>query len=184
MELKQVTQAEFKSHLLYFDQHGQSDICPLCGQRNCQVPSGAQSCAPLEPHHFGLDVVADVVVNLTQHQPTDSQSDAGVVASTVPLGDLLTIPEMEAGSEMARRAIRIVEAVTPQLQSIIMAGRFPAVMIGGHPALTALLHKEFELHGIRVAYAFSRRESVEIQHDDGRVEKQNVFRHLGFTWFF
>ncbi len=152
---------------------------------------GSTDCGHEPAESFGMQIVhKGDVVNVTQHEPTSSQRDAGVIDFSpevrAELLKLLNIEEIETGSEMTRRASAIVRLCQAEVENLVAQGyQEPAFMLGGHPALTALIHQQMDLLGLRRCYAFSRRESVEsTDPETGKVNKQNVFLHLGFTWFF
>ena len=116
-------------------------------------------------------------LNLTQHEASDSQIAAGVVdlpaASREALKGLLTFDGLPARPEIIARAAAIAE----------LAEEHGAehVMIGGAPYLMGALERALTDRGIAPRFAFSRRESVEVQQPDGSVRKVGVFQHLGFV---
>ena len=185
-ELKQVSATEFNHYVAT-----KYDPCPYCNFSDCSMNFGSTDCGREPAASFGMEIVHEGdVLNVTQHEPTSSQRDAGVIDFSpevrAELLKLLNIPEIETGSEMTRRASDIVRLCQTESERLVAQGHpTPAFMLGGHPALTALLHQEMDRIGLRRCYAFSRRESVETTDAvTGAVHKQNVFVHLGFTWFF
>lgn len=117
------------------------------------------------------------IVNLTQHQSTPEQREAGVIdlpAETLAeVRKLLTFGTIPTQFEMWGRATAIAEIAEKE-------GAKQA-MIGGAPYFMVSLEKALNWKGIQSLYAFSIRESKEVQKEDGTVEKINVFRHAGFV---
>ncbi len=183
---KQVSEQEFNNVVAT-----KYEPCPYCNLSNCSMNFGSTDCGFEPPQSLGYEIVhIGDVVNVTQHQPTSSQRDAGVTDFSPEVREellqLLNIPELENGSEMTRRAAAIVNLCKTESEHWVSSGHpTPAFMLGGHPALTAIIHQQMDLCGMKRCYAFSRRESVESTDVvTGAVSKQNVFLHLGFTWFF
>lgn len=127
------------------------------------------------------------ILNLTQHNATPAQLEAGVVdfdgADRATLVELLTFNKLPTKAEIRERAKAIVGYaayfwnIVPELDS---------VMIGGAPFLMPTLEKEFNLaqisgKQISVLYAYSERTSEEVHQPDGSVRKVNVFKHVGFV---
>ena len=116
------------------------------------------------------------IVNLTQHDATPDQRDAGVVAVKTysnHVRALLTFDIIPAKSEMERRAIKLAEYA--------YESGCKKAMIGGAPFFMSTLEKALIEQGIKPVYAFSQRVSVESVNADGSVNKSNVFKHLGFV---
>ena len=118
------------------------------------------------------------IVNLTQHQATPEQVEAGVIDFDVHtrkwLGELLTFDEIPSHQDMVSRAREIVRTfVNPEWHD--------KAMIGGAPYFMPFLEKELRTAGVKPVYAFTKRESVEHVVDDGSVRKTNTFRHIGFV---
>ncbi len=125
-----------------------------------------------------------IILNLTQHLATPEQVAAGVIdldgddreflLKTITFGEMPTRDEInEAASMLASFA-----------NGLFHANELPigedTVMIGGAPWFMSALEHALKEKGIRVLYAFSKRESVEEIQEDGSVKKSMVFRHLGF----
>ena len=117
------------------------------------------------------------ILNLTQHKCTKDQIEAGVVDATEQhqqeIAQLLTFEEIPSEREMYRRAF--------QLLIIAFNEDADAVMIAGAPYFMAPLSRVMTFNHVKVLYAFSKRESVEIQNADGTVSKSNIFKHIGFV---
>ena len=117
------------------------------------------------------------IVNLTQHQSTPEQREAGVfdlpAEKLAEVRKLLTFNSIPTAFEMWGRATAIAEIAEKE-------GAKKA-MIGGAPYFMVSLEKALNWKGIEALYAFSIRESKEVQKEDGTVEKIQVFRHLGFV---
>ena len=112
------------------------------------------------------------MLNLTQHAATTAQK--GVVDlegdDLATLKRLLTfecLPCRQGMEDRANRIVQLAEAYSP-FQS--------EVMLGGAPFFMAPLEKAFLAAGYEVCYAFSVRDSIEV---DG--VKKSVFKHLGFV---
>jgi hypothetical protein len=115
-----------------------------------------------------------VILNLTQHQATPEQIEAGVSQSqSQEIRRLLTFERLPTRREIAERAEALAE--------IAEASGEPAAMIGGAPYLMSELEAALCERGITPLYAFSRRESVEEITDSGETVKRTVFKHLGFV---
>lgn len=128
-----------------------------------------------------------MILNLTQHQATPEQIEAGVVdlpqAERGLLIKLLTFDSLPSREKIEDRAFDIAELACynglggdESDDPIIFTA-----MIGGAPYLMAPLEQELVAHGIVPLYAFSTHESVEETMPDGSVRKVNVFRHTGFV---
>lgn len=116
------------------------------------------------------------ILNLTQHSATKDQIEAGVVElqqeEKKVLADLLTFEEIPTSAEMESRARKIVVFVDDDID---------AVMIGGAPYFMPPLQKALQKACLKVLYAFSKREVIEKQMEDGSVQKSQVFKHVGFV---
>ena len=151
------------------------------------------------------------IINLTQHAPTQEQTQAGVVDIdearrtklvhflTVP-GDTLTAPSPLREELLDSRAHSVFCLLTPELaegarrvaKQVLDATSdmaawnatkedFLTVMVGGAPYLTDRLVRLFRSHGCRCVYALSERVSKEETMPDGSVKKTQVFQHIGFV---
>ena len=130
-----------------------------------------------------------MILNLTQHNPTAEQVDAGVVShpEAARIKELLTFDTLDACQEVRWRAKKLaalaVEFFRPDVVKRPHRWRYPdapQVMIGGAPFLMGELEAQLKLKGLQPVYAFSTRVSVESQAADGSVTKTNVFKHVGF----
>ncbi len=112
-------------------------------------------------------------INLTQHKATVEQGcvkRSSEVASNVK--KLLTFVELPTQDEVINRAMALAEVARRQQAT--------EALIGGAPYLTLFLDPLLRQVGIKPLYAFSKRESKEVELD-GRVRKISVFKHLGFV---
>ncbi len=117
------------------------------------------------------------ILNLTQHNPTLDQREAGVREPANTDKDavkaLLTFGEIPSREEIIRRA--------NELAKIALDERATSAMIAGAPYLMGPLENSLRMLGIHPLFAFSVRESIERTEKDGSVTKTNVFRHVGFV---
>ena len=115
------------------------------------------------------------VVNLTQHEATTDQRDAGVVSSpyNAHIKALLTFNVIPSAGDIEERAVKLAEYA--------YGSGCKQAMIGGAPYLMSALERALKAQGITPVYAFSQRESVETIEEDGSVVKTNVFKHVGFV---
>ena len=116
------------------------------------------------------------IVNLTQHNPTAEQGEAGVFNAAddvaVVKAALLftTLPSVE---EIAIRA--------KTLAQVAKESGAEAALIGGAPYLMGELETALKAVGVKPLYSFTERVSVERLADDGKVIKTNEFKHIGFV---
>ena len=119
------------------------------------------------------------IINLTQHQATAEQLQAGVVdlptEQRTKLIGLLTFEEIPTPDEIQERAKSIVDLT----DSLPMAPE--KAMIGGAPYLIPYLVEELKAAFIQSVYSFTKRVSVESTSPTGEVTKTAVFRHVGFV---
>ena len=127
-----------------------------------------------------------LIVNLTQHAATEEQRAAGVCdlpeEFRKELLRLITFEEIHTPSEMRERAnsvLALFEGAGEKLTREEDEGI--AAMIGGAPFFSSALEEAFLRGGVRVLYAFSKRESIERVLPDGTVRKESIFRHAGFV---
>jgi hypothetical protein len=115
------------------------------------------------------------VVNLTQHEATNDQCEAGVVAApyNAHVRALLTFDVIPTAEDIKSRAERLAEYA--------YNSGCKQAMIGGAPYLMSALERALKAQGITPVYAFSQRESVEVVKEDGTVVKTNMFKHVGFV---
>ena len=135
------------------------------------------------------------ILNLTQHDATPEQIEAGVTcgditdAQELELRKLLNFETLPTPTEVRQRAQQIAAYAAKTTTLVDYGGdsglcvneplRF--AMIGGAPFLIAPLEEALRRVGIVPLYAFSTRESVEQVQPDGSVRKVAVFRHQGFV---
>jgi predicted PhzF superfamily epimerase YddE/YHI9 len=124
-----------------------------------------------------------MILNLTQHQASTEQVEAGVVdltgADLDELKALLTFTELPREGEPEARA-RAIADIARRASGEVGEGEEVFAMIGGAPYLMAPLEAALAYAGIQPVYAFSVRESVETTDADGSVRKTAIFRHRGF----
>ena len=115
------------------------------------------------------------ILNLTQHEATQEQLQDGVVepSNKEMIKKLLTFEELPTSGILKTRAetIAMYAASTGH----------KSAMIGGAPYFMSYLEQALFAAGVRPLYAFSVRESVEINQTDGSMKKSVVFRHVGFV---
>lgn len=116
------------------------------------------------------------VVNLTQHNPTAAQMDAGVLTrdqyQESEMKQLLTFASIPDRVEIGYRVNAIVR--------IAKESGCEAAMIGGAPYLMGPLEKGLRFARITPLYSFTERKSIEIE-KDGVVSKSVVFEHIGWV---
>ena len=117
------------------------------------------------------------ILNLTQHNATQHQLEAGVVdlAPQVKelLKNLLDFSEVPSKQDVVTRAVAIT--------SIAKEYGASHVMIGGAPYLMGALEAVLKDNDIKPLYAFSQRVSVEKVGPDGTLVKTSEFKHIGFV---
>lgn len=86
---------------------------------------------------------------------------------------ILTFDELPTREEILARS--------SELAQFALDSGVQEAMIGGAPWLMGPLENALRRVGITPVYAFSLRESVEIEEEDGSVRKQTIFRHVGFV---
>ncbi|MBF0332959.1 MAG: hypothetical protein HQL40_04825 [Alphaproteobacteria bacterium] len=117
------------------------------------------------------------IVNLTQHVPTPSQFEAGVIdppeEARRDLLALLDFTDPPTPAEIVRRADRIA--------AIAAASGCGQAMVGGAMFLMPALCNALRRRGIEPLCGFSRRRSQEHARPDGVVEKTILFEHEAFV---
>jgi len=115
------------------------------------------------------------ILNLTQHQATPAQVAAGVVepSDKAHVQALLTFNTLEDTYHMRERALRLV--------GVTLGVDCDAVMVGGAPFFMPTLVAVMQEHDVKVVFAFSVRESVEVTNPDGTVTKRSSFSHAGWV---
>jgi len=117
-----------------------------------------------------------VRINLTQHNASLEQGcEPRSEEMETRVRELLTFEELPDLEAITARAIALAEIAEQESAD--------EAMIGGAPWLMPSLDAALRLRGIQPVYAFSRRESVEVQQEDGSTRKMTRFRHLGFIRF-
>ena len=126
-----------------------------------------------------------VILNLTQHDASDDQKEAGVVDlpedQQTELKIELTFATVPTASHIAYRAVAIASLARKWGRENLVPGQELKVMIGGAPYLMSALETEFRRDGIKAVYAFTERRSRDVKQPDGSVRKTQVFRHAGFV---
>lgn len=131
------------------------------------------------------------VFNLTQHNPTADQENAGVGGPNEEAKRLLTFDTLPTYQEIKNRATALATLVD-KLHPFGPAkptGRWVdghlhdqrLVMIGGAPYLMEPLCEALRARGWAPVFSFTERKSVEILHD-GKVTKTSVFVHVGWVY--
>ncbi|NP_835589.1 hypothetical protein Rm378p002 [Rhodothermus phage RM378] len=127
------------------------------------------------------------ILNLTQHNPTPEQMEAGVV--NLPddqwnrVKELLTFEEIPDFDQMMSRAWEIAALAagffkkSGETEDILLG----AAMIGGAPYFMPFLVNALMAFCIIPLFSFTKRVSVEEQQPDGTVVKKTVFRHEGWV---
>lgn len=118
------------------------------------------------------------IVNLTQHNPTLEQVEAGVgipLLKEIGQLELLNFDTLEEALTAGLRAIQVAEVVETHCEP------GSRVMIGGAPFFMTHLVRELQAKGFMPIFAFSVRDSVDQQMPDGSTKKVSVFRHSGFV---
>ena len=124
-----------------------------------------------------------MILNLTQHNATKDQQDAGIidmpVEFQVALKGLLTFTIQYTRADLEYRALQIHELVRDfcGTSKEVLEG----VMIGGMPSFMPVLESVLISKGIKVGYACTERQSVD-KEVDGKVVKTAIFVHAGMYW--
>lgn len=125
-----------------------------------------------------------MILNLTQHNATADQINAGI--NDLPVDDfqtalkgLLTFPTQYTRADLEYRALQIHELVRDfcGTSEEVLEG----VMIGGMPSFMPVLESVLISKGIKVGYACTERKSVD-KEVDGKIIKTAVFVHAGMYW--
>lgn len=129
-----------------------------------------------------------MILNLTQHDATPEQLEAGVIElderGKSKLRKLLTFEELPSYGSVLKRAELIALLAVEYISSLDIEDDDKwntKVMIGGAPYLMPALVKELEYNSFGAVCAFSKRVSKETTNPDGTVTKVNVFKHMGFV---
>jgi hypothetical protein len=128
-----------------------------------------------------------VILNLTQHNPTPEQIEAGVVnlpdEMWVRVRELLTFEEIPNANQMASNAWEITSIAAEFFASGASEDNMfkGAAMIGGAPYFMTFLVSILMVFRIIPLFSFTRRVSVETHQPGGTVEKRAVFRYEGWV---
>ena len=124
-----------------------------------------------------------MILNLTQHNATADQINAGINDIPVDfqntLKGLLTFPTQYTRDDLEYRSLQIHELVRDfcGTSKEVLEG----VMIGGMPSFMPVLESVLISKGIKVGYACTERKSVD-KEVDGKIIKTAVFVHAGMYW--
>lgn len=123
------------------------------------------------------------ILNMTQHAPTHSQIEAGVIDPIKEKSDiksLLTFHELPTKEQLEERAL-LMRVMGVDL--IIKYSTDPIVLIGGAPWFMPYVEHEFATQtSIKCVYSFSQRQIIQEKVDgDTKVKKTIVFEHVGFV---
>ena len=115
------------------------------------------------------------ILNLTQHDATPEQIQAGVVEPSYKeiVKKLLTFEELPTSGILKTRA--------DKLAMYASSSGYKSAMIGGAGYFLPYLEQALLAAGVRPLHAFSLRESADQAQPDGSVKKSVVFRHVGFV---
>ena len=138
-----------------------------------------------------------VILNLTMHQATPEQIEAGVYNPLQPeaIKEALTFNTLPSKQEIEVKALTLSAIAAEEVYWQLLKTRAKSeeqldiesqmlgmqVMVGGAPYLMPYLEKALKDVNLKAVYAFSKRESVETVMEDGSVKKTAVFKHLGFV---
>ena len=114
------------------------------------------------------------ILNLTMHNATKEQVEAGVFEPTDKemVRKLLNFDKIPTKAEIRARANNLREIAEQEAD---------VVMIGGALFLMSSLEEELKAHNIKPVYAFSRRVSEDVTNPDGSVTKKTIFKFDGFV---
>lgn len=124
-----------------------------------------------------------IIVNLTQHNPSLEQIQAGVVEPRNPsrVRQLLTFHDVQDLHFFALQGrARDITDIAALAFPLRYKGEKRA-LIGGAPFFMPYLAHSLKARGITPVYAFSERVSEEQVQPDGSVRKVNVFKHVAFV---
>jgi hypothetical protein len=131
-----------------------------------------------------------LILNLTQHQATPSQKEAGLVDLPSELAAVvraaLTFDTVPTAQEIRNRAELLAHLASRADLDLpsehpLVGVPFRGALIGGAPYLMGALEIALLGVGITPVYAFSVRDSTEEVQADGTVRKVNTFRHGGWV---
>lgn len=120
------------------------------------------------------------ILNLTQHQATQEQIEAGVVQpahSQEEIINLLTYISLPSDEEIKDK----VDALVKIAVQLCKEQDCVRVLLGGAPYILGYLEFCLTIKGLRPVYAFTTRVSEEETLPTGEVVKVSKFKHLGFV---
>ena len=124
------------------------------------------------------------IINLTQHNATITQREAGIMDLPVEFQEVLvkaiTFDNDYTKVDLVLAAGKVVEILRDLLQGDDLIGQ--RVMIGGMPSFMPVLETTLRNRGVEVGYAKSERRSVDLPQADGSVRKVTEFVHAGMYW--
>ncbi len=127
-----------------------------------------------------------IVLNLTPHNLTEDQRNAGAVepASKKIVKRLLTFTEQPTIEEVQQRANELARIAYTEWEydldqsHIRKNNRY--VMVGGPLYLIPKVDIALRNLGLIPVYAFATRESIDIVYSDGTTGKSQIFKHIAF----
>ena len=126
------------------------------------------------------------ILNLTQHNSTKDQINAGIIdlpaEFKTALVGAITFPAIYTKADLERKARCVLEVVRDYTGPQGGIGSIEGVMIGGMPSFMPVLERVLSDYGIKVGYACTDRVSEDVQQSDGSVKKVAVFKHVGMYW--
>jgi len=121
------------------------------------------------------------ILNLTQHEATKDQIEAGVFS---PCSETLkTIRELMTFNSLPSYDDKIRAAESIAFHAGNLQEQYPEIekaMIGGAPFFMRVLEDSLLTVGIEPVYAFSQRENHEVV-EDGKTNRLAIIKHLGFV---
>lgn len=121
------------------------------------------------------DEMADKILNLTQHEATQTQLDLGVFEpeNKQQVRNLLTFEEPPNHKDMVRRAKELAEICRKHGAS--------RAMIGGAGYFMGTLEYVLREEGVIGMHSFTKRVVYETDNGDGTTTKQSEFVHTGWV---
>lgn len=131
-------------------------------------------------HLYGCAEINNEILNLTQHEATKEQLDAGVInltpAKAAEARRLLTFHDLPSERLVRDRGEKLAILAKKEFES-------GDVMIAGAPFLMPYLAVSLMWRNLNPVYAYSKRQSIEKILPDGTVQKSSFFKHSGFVRF-
>lgn len=115
------------------------------------------------------------ILNLTQHNPTETQEALGVGSPLEGAKELLTFTTLPTEGDILGRAAKLASLVAEK------GNQGDEVMVGGAPYLMPALCANLKELGFIPVFSFTERRSVETVKPDGTVLKTAVFEHCGWV---